>query len=130
MTTTRTLTIEMEMVPDDDPDLSYLEMTPAQLGSITAAVEDRRRLKSYGETWNMVGVRLKATITLESHGRLQDAFTVTTFAITTPGVWSVEGDSDDGYLREIADGEFDYLIDDLTALGFSEAEVREAYKGA
>lgn len=105
--------IYVQLVADDDGDESWLEQTPAQLGSLTAAVENKRRLKAlYRGEWHWVGARLAADVVIEHEGRTDERLT-----LTTPGIWGIESDSDADYFREVALDDWDYLAADLAALG-------------
>jgi hypothetical protein len=120
--TERTLTIEVDTPYDEDGDVSWLYQTPKQLGSLEAAVANRRRLLALerGE-WHLIGVRLAATVTLTRSGLVDSELT-----LTSPGVWSVESDSDADHIRELAADDADYLREDLLALGFSVEEIGAA----
>lgn len=91
------------VVPDDDPDPSYLEQD---------GFEDR--LKAYRRgNFNYCGVR--AAIELEipapekGHRILQ--------TIESPGLWGVEDDGDQEYLTEVFNDECDVLAHMLTEMG-------------
>jgi hypothetical protein len=106
--------------PDDmSPDVSWLEQTPAQLGSLAAAVANRRRLKAYyANDWWLIGVQVCVEITM-STGAM--------FTLRSPGVWGVESDAPRDYVESIAREEFDsYLSDDLGELGFTSDGIEAA----
>lgn len=105
--------VYVQLVHDDDPDASWLEQSPRELGSITAAVENRRRLLALQRgDWYFVGARLAADVLIHHDGRTPERLT-----LTTPGVWGIESDSDVDYFREVALDDWDYLAADLAALG-------------
>lgn len=105
--------VYVELVNDSDGDSSWLEQTPAELGSLTGAVANRRRLQALerGE-WHFVGARLAADVVIAHDGRTDERLT-----LTTPGLWSIESDSDADYFREVALEDWDCLAADLAALG-------------
>jgi hypothetical protein len=103
--------IEIETIPDDDPDVSWLEQE---------GFEDRRETYELGY-WYLFGVRLLARITLEHAGRIPE-----TIELRTPGLWGVESDAGEEYLDEIAADELPMLVEDLRAFGFSPTEIGEA----
>lgn len=105
--------------PEDlTPDVSWLEQTPKQLGSIEQAVANHRRLKSYqAGDWYLMGVRVCADVVLESG---------TTLDLCSPGLWGVESDSGADYIKSVAAEEISYLRDDLADLGIPTEEINEA----
>ena len=111
--------VYLEVVHDPDADLSWLEQTPRQLGSLEAAVWNRRRLQALerGE-WEPVGVRLVADVALIIGGGETQRC-----RFLTPGIWSVESDSGDDYFQAIADEDAPMLADDLGEVGFPESEI-------
>lgn len=90
--------------PDEDPDLSWLEQDCFAHDGYGAA-----RLASYGHDWHMIGIVAEAEITVA--GVIQ--------TITSGGLWGIESDSSDDYLREVADEELAALRDILVGLGFA-----------
>lgn len=122
-TASRIERVYIEVIDDEDPDVSWLEQTPAELGSITAAVWNHRRLESYKRgDWCLVGIRLAADVVLEHNGR-----TPRTITLTTPGLWGVESDSGEEYFRAEVVNDSELLGDDLHALGFSWNEIQDAF---
>lgn len=94
------LVISREIIPDDDADLSYLEQDYSDCPPDEAAQYregDAQRLRDYGNTWSMIGVRAK--------GELQIPYgpggTYILQTIHSPGVWGVEDDSGEEYLNEL-----------------------------
>jgi hypothetical protein len=118
--------VEIELVPDEMPDVSWLTDPSRYEGEPDAAkyaAQDAERLDAFNRgDWIMVGVRLRATVDLapDDDGR------ISTIEITTPGLWGVESDSGENYFREIAADETAYLRDDLAAIGIElDADVSE-----
>ena len=111
--------VYVEVIADDDADLSWLEQTPRQLDSLEAAVWNRRRLQALerGE-WEPVGIRLVAEVAVTVGGGETQRC-----RFLTPGVWGVESDSGDDYFQDIADEEAPMLADDLKEAGFPEPEI-------
>lgn len=115
-------TIYLELLPDDSGDVSWLEQTPAQLGSLEAAVANRRRLEAYRRgDWSLVGVRLAC--------ELGEGCT-----FTSPGLWGIESDSGEEYLRScLAErDDWTYLAAELAEFGihpdrpdYAALEIRE-----
>ena len=95
--------ITMQLVPDDDPDLSWLKQPGA-------TNEDHERIEEYGHTWHMVGVQAVAEIMIP-HG---DDVRITQ-TITSPGIWNVESDAGE-HLEEIFEDEKAVLFDMLKTL--------------
>ena len=114
MTTKVTVTFSRVIEPDTNPDLSFLEQDYADLPEELRAIykaQDKMRLEEYEEgAWEMVGVRAKATIAI-NHGH-----SITTYTLTSPGVWGVESDSGEEHLREMYETECDVLRADIEAL--------------
>lgn len=105
--------LSVQIVEDDSPDASWLEQSPKELGSITAAVANRRRLLALQRgDWALVGVRLVADVVIEQKG-----YTDRHIAITGAGIWGTESDSDRDYLRELALADWDQVKSELAALG-------------
>lgn len=97
--------IKIEILPDDSPDLSHLEQTYEDPSIPPEEAEkyrqqDKARMETYGQDWDMVGVRAVANLQF-SGGILQ--------SIESPGLWGIESDSGDEYFREVADDELDSL---------------------
>jgi hypothetical protein len=121
MITTRELRISIDTPYDETPDVSWLDQTPKQLGSLEAAVANRRRRQAYDRgDWHLIGVRLTAEIALPNE----------TITLMSPGLWGVESDSSADYVRDIARDEGEYLREDLEALGFAADEIEIAISEA
>jgi hypothetical protein len=96
------LEAQIAILPDEDPDPSYLYQEG--LG-----FEDRKEAYERGE-FGYVGVR--AEVRLLVNGTIQE--------ISSPGLWGVESDSGEDYLRDIGKDESATLIDILKELGIDE----------
>src|SRR5271157_2617685 len=86
-------TIEMQVIPDESPDTSYLEQE---------GFEDRLteyRARSFG----FVGVRASVEISIP-HGRCSIVQ-----RITSPGLWGIEDDSGTEYLESVFNEEVEIL---------------------
>jgi hypothetical protein len=118
----KTLRVSIGTPYDESPDVSWLDQTPKQLGSLEAAVANKRRRLAYdaGDWW-LIGVRLEAEITLEGGGLL---------FLNSPGLWGVESDSSQEYLLDIVRDEVAPLRQDLAQLGFTAEEIDTAVDAA
>lgn len=85
---------------DQDRDLSYLEY-----GDTEYAEQDRERLESYGVTWHMIGIQVKAKFVVP----LQDGNFQVNHTLTSAGLWGIESDSDSSYFEEVAQEEWQEL---------------------
>lgn len=103
--------IKVEKIIDQNPDLSWLETEQNEDGSIKSSCrysnedikkygkkkvqkwidQDKARLESYGQSWEMLGVMAEARVTV--NGSFQ--------TITSGGLWGVESDSQDSYFQEV-----------------------------
>lgn len=140
----RIVSIRVKQIPDPAPDLSWLE-TRIDGGRIVSscrysdadiakygldrvlgwADEDGRRLADYGDTWHMIGVVTEATIQTSDDGRTWLANTVRSM-----GIWGVESDSTEDYLRELEREEIEGLRAALVDLGFPASQIQQALAGA
>jgi len=92
--------IEMEKVPDEDPDTSYLEQE-----------EFKDRLAAYQrDEFSFLGIRATVDVTMPS-GTIQ--------TLTSPGIWGIETDSGDDYFQDVFEEERSQLIEDLEAMGIT-----------
>ena len=121
----KAIKIEIKRIVDENPDLSFLETTPeyhygtdgsnwrhvseedkqrviSQYGSIwNACVEytkqDKKRLDDYNRgIWEMIGIRAVATIHIPVNGD-----TVKIQSIDSGGLFGIESDSSDDYIKDI-----------------------------
>lgn len=102
----------LEVLPDEDADTSYLDQD-----------EFETRREEYREgSFSFVGVRACAAILFETeqggwiHGP----------TVTTPGLWGIEDDSGEDYLREVGADEAAQLPEMLEALGIDASRARYA----
>jgi len=106
--------VAIKRVIDPSPDLSWLE-TKIEDGKIIDscrytdkdiaqygfeqvrkwAENDHRRLAAYGETWHMIGIFAEAAIQTSEDGKIWLCN-----AIRSSGIWNVEADSNEEYLRQ------------------------------
>ena len=98
---------ERETIPDDSPDTSYLEQD---------GFEDRMRAYRRGD-FGFIGVRaaIDLDIPTKQGGIIGQR-------ITTPGLWGIEDDSDEDYLREVYEEECAQLVEMLETLGVTVEE--------
>jgi hypothetical protein len=114
----------LEVVQDSDPDASYL----LQAG---CGFEDRREQYERGE-FGFIGLRACAEIEFTDLGGHGSPHTSTGTVIRTPGLWGIEDDSGEDYLRDVGDDEAHQLADMLHALNVavSEATLRDKIRSA
>jgi hypothetical protein len=105
--TKRILSVDVETLPDYDHDASYLEQD---------GFEDRLQ-QYHNREFGYIGVRAVAQVLVN------DAIQ----RITSGGLWGIEGDSDQGYLNEVADEEKRELRAHLYSLGFSKRAIAAAF---
>lgn len=105
---------KLEIVPDDSPDVSYLEQDC--MNEPSPGMQDggagRRRLAAYhAGDWHMVGVRAVAVVTV-GHYKYSKQYT-----LKSAGLWGVESDSGAEYFDEIFREECASMADDLREFG-------------
>jgi hypothetical protein len=94
----------IEVVPDSDPDTSYLEQD-----------EFEDRLEQYrNDEFHFVGVQACAEIRFNT-----DKGYAAVETIRTPGLWGIEDDSGEDHLLEVGREELDMLGDMLASLGLA-----------
>lgn len=111
--------IRVEIVPDPDPDLSWLtgyaniseDQSPEAIAEQVEAND--QRVATYGDEWYMVGVRAVAEV--EVNGVRE--------TITSAGVWGVESDSSTAHFEEVQVPELAALNGMLAELGFDHTEI-------
>lgn len=94
--------IRVCVMPDEDPDTSYLDQDE---------FADRRAEYENGD-FAFVGVRAEAEVVIEGVSQ----------TLTSGGMWGVESDSKE-YIEEVAVEEYGALRDILKAVGVSTSEV-------
>ena len=104
----RILSIETVRQLDDCPDGSYLEQ-----GGFEERLEQYRDNQFY-----FIGIRAKAEVQFEDNGAIQ--------TLQSGGLWGIESDSDEDYLKSVEQEEIDQLIDTLKAAGFAQEMIDEA----
>ncbi len=123
---------------DDDSDLSWLDTTFTSDGRHILsscrfseadikkhglrkvkkwAHEDQERLKSYGDSWVMLGIQAKAEVMV----KIRDSWLCNW--IESGGLWGIESDSGEDYFESVAQDELSGLRDVLINLGFSTEEI-------
>lgn len=112
-----TVTFKREEADDCDADLSYLTDTRDNYRGLPAdeiakyVDQDLERLAAYRRgDWYMVGIRAVATIWIERPGYR------TNYTIKSPGLWGIESDSGEVYLKSIFDDECATLRADIEAM--------------
>lgn len=121
--------VYIEVVQDEDPDLSYLEQSYADVADSTERgrylYADKLRLDAYRNSeWSMVGVRLVAELTYDREGHIDRPI-----EIRSAGIWGIESDSGRDYARETGLSQDDDLREQLEALRFTPAEIDHALDG-
>lgn len=96
--------IVVKRVIDDNPDLSYLE---------TKDYRDKKRLENYGNTWVAIGIFAEAEVSYKEgdHKRLE--------WLKSGGLWGIESDSDESYLKTIETEQIQDLLHHLKRFGVS-----------
>lgn len=97
------LSIHVLVLPDEDPDVSFLDQE---------GFEDRKEA-FYREAFTFVGVRAEAEIVVD--GIVQ--------TITSGGLWGVESDAGDEYIKSVAQEEYTDLRKILKTLGVATSEL-------
>lgn len=104
----RIQSIEVKRMYDQDPDTSYLEQE-----------EFADRLHQYQNgDFAFIGIQAKAEVMVD--GICQ--------TITSGGLWGIEDDSDESYLRDVEQEELGALRGQLYQLGFSKRAIATAVK--
>ena len=120
--------VYVEVVTDEDPDLSYLSQDYAgesEAERERCLAQDRERLAAYRrDEWSMVGVRLVAEVTTDREGYVDRPI-----ELRSAGVWGIESDSGRAYALETGQDQTDDLRGQLEALRFSKAELDHALAG-
>jgi hypothetical protein len=106
-----TVTFARLEADDDSPDVSYLEQDCFNLASEGKENEGFDRIAAFkrGE-WSMIGIRAKATIIIRR------ANYATHYELESPGLWGIESDSGEDYLKSVFDDECAILRADIEAL--------------
>lgn len=108
MNTKRILAIRPVREEDINPDPSYLEQE---------GFEDRLKAYRNGQFY-FIGVRVLADIQI---GNIIQT-------ISSGGLWGIEDDSEESYLKEVEQEELSELREQLHSLGFSKRSISAAVK--
>jgi len=95
--------IRVLVLPDEDPDTSFLDQDE---------FEDRKEAFRRGD-FSFVGVRAEAEITVDGISQ----------TIVSGGLWGVESDAGDEYIKEVAGEEYTDLRRILKTLGVPTSEL-------
>jgi hypothetical protein len=104
--------VEIEWLSDDSPDLSWLDQTDAEMGQGFEA-QSKERKQSYGQTWEMLGVRARARISYP----WQDNLGVRLEYFTSGGLWGIESDMDDQTRQDYELEQLQDLVSHLSHFG-------------
>lgn len=100
------LSITVERLYDNDPDLSWLDATDDDMGTGFEAYASERK-KSYGDEWWMIGIRASAQVAIGG----------VPYTITSTGLWGIESDSEEDQLVQIGEEEIRELHGILEEMG-------------
>jgi hypothetical protein len=112
--------IKIKRLPDEDPDLSWLEQSDEQMGEGFETYA-KERLAAYGETWDMLGIVAEAKVVVGGILICQ--------TLTSGGLWGIESDSGDEYLQYVEDEQLAELRAVLLEFGFSTRQIDDAVAG-
>lgn len=94
-------TVTFRVMPDDNPDPSYLEQPDFE----------ERRAQYLADLFSFVGIRAEV--------RVHDTTTGVSTTVTSGGLWGIESDSGDEYLRQIGTEELATISAELASRGIS-----------
>ena len=97
------VSVKVLVLPDEDPDTSFLDQDE---------FEDRKEAYKRGD-FSFVGVRAEAEITVDGISQ----------TITSGGLWGVESDAGDEYIKEVGGEEYNDLRKILKTLGVPTSEL-------
>lgn len=86
--------------------------------------QDEERLRTHGDSWQMIGVFAEAEIQTS-----EDGSTWLINTIRSGGLWNTESDSDEQHFKEIEAEELENLKQVLLELGFSAEDIAAARVG-
>lgn len=115
-TTKRIHSVTIKRMIDETPDSSYLDQDE---------FEDRKLAYIHGD-FVFLGIRVEAEVSLCRDAVNNGCWTIQ--RITSGGIWGIESDSDDSYLKEIENDELALLREQLEAMGFSKRAVSAAFR--
>lgn len=78
--------------------------------------------------WNYLGIKAEAKIAIPDGGRTINGATSITQTIHSGGLWGVESNSEDGYVKQVEDEQLDELRSQLHAIGFSKRAIAAAFR--
>lgn len=103
--------VRIDWIPDQCPDLSWLDQTDEEMGEGFEAQSNERKA-SYGSGWEMLGCVAQATVSYPIGGNSRRLQT-----LSSGGLWGIESDSDRAYMQSVAQEQLTELVDHLTAFG-------------
>jgi hypothetical protein len=118
--------IIIKQMYDTDPDLSYLQQdyTSKEVSAKENRMyqaQDKKRLEAYyNDEWHMTGVKAVAEIHI-----IKDNWTEV-INVDSFGLWGIESDSGEEYIKEVAQEQIEDLSETLAELGFNKEEVTKA----
>lgn len=105
-----TVTFSRQVIDDESSDLSWLEQHDDGMGE-GFGEQAKARIEAYNRgDWHMIGVRAVATI------RIERGWFRTNYQLKSAGLWGIESDSSEGYLRDVFIEECLQLRADIEAL--------------
>jgi len=97
-------------------------MTAEETGNPESPEQDYQRMERYNAgDWYMLGIKVTAEVQFTGD---------TVQTIRSGGLWGIESDSEESYLKDIEKDELDSLREELLACGFSDRRISAAFKGA
>jgi hypothetical protein len=96
-------------------------LTPEEVRKYTRQDYERMEAGNRGD-WNMLGIRAEARVQLTKDGPWQE--------ISSGGLWGIESDSDQSYIKEVKDEQLHELREQLKALGFASRAISKAFQSA
>ena len=107
-----TVTFTRHVIDDPYPDLSYLERDYKEVTDEAERekykAQDAKRLAAYNRgEWHMIGICAKAIAWVERTNYR------TNYELESPGLWAIESDSDEEYLRDVFNNECEMLREDI-----------------
>lgn len=84
--------------------------------------QDYRRHERFGRDWYTIGIIAKAEVQLAGSSLTQ--------TLRSPGLWGIESDSGEDYLRSVEREELDAISLELRAIGCTDKQITAAIKSA
>ncbi len=111
------ISIDREIIQDEDPDFSYLEQDYkdcTESEAILYKAQAKKRLDALmNGQWTFIGIQAKAEI------RINGIFQT----ISSGGLWGIEDDSGEEYFQEIYEEQKEELKTMLLEMGFKKEEL-------